>query len=204
MLLATWMTLIAYAYAAAAEVVLFFRERELFSWVKLGRDTVIARLAFAYSVWAIWGSGEEWLAKGFMLLLFGIPVYVWMKWRQSRSSPTPPVDRAGLRRTPPRCRCRTTTSSRPAPQLPVGLGPRREPAPTGKETDMRKIDHHGSRRARLPQLQRRLPRRPGHRGRRVHGDADPRHRRPRLPAVARRAALPARDPDPARGGADAS
>jgi basic amino acid/polyamine antiporter, APA family len=80
-LLATWMTLIAYAYSAAAEVVLFFRERETFSWVKLGRDTVVAGLAFAYSVWAIWGSGEEWLAKGFMLLLFGIPVYVWLKWR---------------------------------------------------------------------------------------------------------------------------
>jgi APA family basic amino acid/polyamine antiporter len=81
-LLATWMTLIAYAYAAAAEVVLFIREREMFSWAKLARDTVIASLAFAYSVWAIWGSGEAWLAKGFMLLLFGIPVYVWMKWRQ--------------------------------------------------------------------------------------------------------------------------
>jgi APA family basic amino acid/polyamine antiporter len=87
-LLATWMTLIAYAYAAAAEVVLFVRERELFSWVKLGRDTVVASLAFAYSVWAIWGSGEEWLAKGFMLLLFGIPVFVWMKWREKKQ-PTP-------------------------------------------------------------------------------------------------------------------
>jgi APA family basic amino acid/polyamine antiporter len=83
-LLATWMTLIAYAYAAAGEVVLFFRERELFAWTKLVRDTIIASLAFAYSVWAIWGSGEEWLAKGFMLLLFGIPVFVWLKWKRSK------------------------------------------------------------------------------------------------------------------------
>ena len=83
-LLATWMTLIAYAYSAAAEVVLFVRERDTFSWVKLGRDAVIASLAFAYSVWAIWGSGEEWLAKGFMLLLFGIPVFVVMKWLKQR------------------------------------------------------------------------------------------------------------------------
>jgi APA family basic amino acid/polyamine antiporter len=122
-LLATWMTLIAYAYAAAAEVVLFYRERELFTWVKLARDTVIAGLAFAYSVWAIWGSGQEWLAKGFMLLLFGIPVFVWMKWRQSNE----PVeswedpDRALLRRAyvPP--------AKPPAPhngddRTPVGLG----------------------------------------------------------------------------------
>src|SRR4029450_998520 len=84
-LLATWMTLISYAYAAAAEGVLFHRERPLFSWVKLGRDTLVAGLTFAYSVWAIWGSGEEWLAKGFMLLLFGIPVFVWMKWRGERA-----------------------------------------------------------------------------------------------------------------------
>jgi APA family basic amino acid/polyamine antiporter len=95
-LLATWMTLIAYAYAAAAEVVLFVREREVFSWAKLTRDTVIASLAFAYSLWAIWGSGEEWLAKGFMLLLLGIPVYVWLKWR-ARPEPVPQttdIDRA--------------------------------------------------------------------------------------------------------------
>jgi APA family basic amino acid/polyamine antiporter len=86
-LLATWMTLIAYAYAAAAEVVLFVRERELFSWAKLTRDSAVAALAFAYSVWAIWGSGQEWLAKGFMLLLFGIPVFVWMKWRARDEEP---------------------------------------------------------------------------------------------------------------------
>jgi APA family basic amino acid/polyamine antiporter len=116
-LLATWMTLIAYAYAAAAELVLFFRERELFTWTKLARDSVIASLAFAYSVWAIWGSGEEWLAKGFMLLLFGIPVFVWMKWRQSRapapSVPSTDPDTVLLRRvhTPP-----------PKPRVPVGLG----------------------------------------------------------------------------------
>jgi APA family basic amino acid/polyamine antiporter len=105
-LLATWMTLIAYAYAAAAEVVLFVRERELFSWAKLARDTVIASLAFAYSLWAIWGSGEAWLAKGFMLLLFGIPVFVWMKWRQRRETPT---EEWALRRAD-------------EPSVPIGLG----------------------------------------------------------------------------------
>jgi basic amino acid/polyamine antiporter, APA family len=118
-LLATWMTLIAYAYAAAAEVVLFYRERQLFSWTKLTRDTIIAGLAFAYSVWAIWGSGEEWLAKGFMLLLFGIPVFVWMKWHQKTESAetwTDP-DVAFLRRTygPP---AKPTARER----TPIGLG----------------------------------------------------------------------------------
>jgi APA family basic amino acid/polyamine antiporter len=110
------MTLISYAYAAAAEVVLFFRERETFSWIKLGRDTVVASLAFAYSLWAIWGSGEEWLAKGLMLLLFGIPVFVWLKWRASRApEPEPALPR-------PREPLRTVNGT------PTHGGPQRKPA----------------------------------------------------------------------------
>ena len=53
----------------------------------------------------------------------------------------------------------------------------------------------------LPQLQRPLPRLGRARGGRVHGDADPEHRRPRLSGRACRVTLSGRDPDPARGGA---
>jgi APA family basic amino acid/polyamine antiporter len=121
-LLATWMTLIAYAYAAAAEVVLFVRDRGLFTWAKLARDTLIAGLAFAYSLWAIWGSGEEWLAKGFMLLLFGIPVFVWMKWRTKRE-PLPAdfdLDRVIFSRVPPAPLPRARQN---APLTPAARGP---------------------------------------------------------------------------------
>jgi APA family basic amino acid/polyamine antiporter len=68
-------------------VTLFVTDRELFSGVHLLRDSVVAALAFAYSAWAIWGAGEEVIAKGFMLLTAGIPVYVWMKWRERREAP---------------------------------------------------------------------------------------------------------------------
>lgn len=84
LLLATLTTLVPYAYSAAAEIQMFFADRELFSGRKLARDTVIALLAFAYSVWAIYGSGFEIIAKGFLLMMFGVPVYVYLKWRQSR------------------------------------------------------------------------------------------------------------------------
>src|SRR5262245_27049538 len=83
-LLATLTTLVPYAWSAAAQVTLFITDRELFSGVHFARDTVVAVLAFAYSAWAIWGAGEEVIAKGFMLLTAGIPVYVWMKWMQRR------------------------------------------------------------------------------------------------------------------------
>jgi APA family basic amino acid/polyamine antiporter len=44
-------------------------------------------LAFAYSFWMIYGAGEEYIAQGFLLLMAGIPVYVFMRWRQSKASP---------------------------------------------------------------------------------------------------------------------
>ena len=50
------------------------------------RDMVIAAVAFAYSVWAITGSGKDIIAKGFVLLLAGIPIYVAMKWWQTRQA----------------------------------------------------------------------------------------------------------------------
>ena len=57
--------------------------------------SAIAALAFAYSVWAITGSGKDIIAKGFVLLLAGIPIYIAMKWWQARQSPTRDCARAG-------------------------------------------------------------------------------------------------------------
>ena len=86
-IIATLTALIPYMYAAAAQLYLFFADRESFSAVHLARYSVIAFLALAYSTWAIWGAGYEYIAKGFMLLIAGIPVYLWLKWRQSREAP---------------------------------------------------------------------------------------------------------------------
>lgn len=82
-LLATLTTLVPYAYSAAAQAYLYMTEPQLFERKLFVRDTVIATLAFAYSFWAITGSGMDIIAKGFGLLLAGIPVYVVMKWRQA-------------------------------------------------------------------------------------------------------------------------
>jgi APA family basic amino acid/polyamine antiporter len=80
-LLATLATLVPYAYSAGAQVYLFFAERERFSGRNLRRDTLIAILAFVYSVWAMVGAGNEVIAKGFVLLMLGVPVYIYFKWR---------------------------------------------------------------------------------------------------------------------------
>jgi APA family basic amino acid/polyamine antiporter len=112
-LLATLTTLVPYAYSAAAQAYLYFTEPEAFRVKAMVRDTVIAALAFAYSAWAIAGSGQDIIAKGFMLLLAGVPIYVGMKWWQSRTTSgeavlLPPVNGSGR--------------SAPISRTPAGIG----------------------------------------------------------------------------------
>jgi APA family basic amino acid/polyamine antiporter len=83
-LLATLTTLVPYAYSAAAQLMLLATDRARFSARRLATDAVIALLAFGYTLWAIAGAGYEVVFKGFLLLLAGIPIYVWMRWRAGR------------------------------------------------------------------------------------------------------------------------
>jgi basic amino acid/polyamine antiporter, APA family len=97
-LLATLTTLVPYAYSAAAQAYLYVTERHMFDPKKFATDMVISALAFAYSVWAITGSGKDIIAKGFVLLLAGIPIYVLVKWREGRRAEHEP---AGFELPPP-------------------------------------------------------------------------------------------------------
>lgn len=82
-LLATLTTLVPYAFCAMAELMIFFSDREQFSGQRLGASITVAILAFIYSVYAIIGSGAETVLWGFILLLLGVPVFVWMRKGQA-------------------------------------------------------------------------------------------------------------------------
>jgi basic amino acid/polyamine antiporter, APA family len=88
-IIGTLTALIPYAFAAAAQISLFITDRESFSGVHLARSTVIALLAFGYSCWAIWGAGYKPVTEGLLLLLGGIPVFLWVKWRESDGEASP-------------------------------------------------------------------------------------------------------------------
>jgi APA family basic amino acid/polyamine antiporter len=81
-LLATLTTLVPYAFAAASHLILMIREPDRFTGRSLVRDAAIALLGFGYAFWAMVGSGEKTIAWGFLLLMAGIPVYVFMRWRK--------------------------------------------------------------------------------------------------------------------------
>jgi basic amino acid/polyamine antiporter, APA family len=78
LLLATLAFLPAYAFAAAAEIVLLKKQSGNFNVWNFLKNSFVALLAFAYSIFAIFGTGSEVVMYGFILMLIGIPFYLYM------------------------------------------------------------------------------------------------------------------------------
>lgn len=77
-LVTTTTVLVPYIFAAAAYGVFILQKRigsEGNTWFQM----ILPMLGFAYSVWAVSGSGQEPVYWGFIMLLLGIPIYVFMK-----------------------------------------------------------------------------------------------------------------------------
>jgi APA family basic amino acid/polyamine antiporter len=83
-LLATLNTLVPYTFCTMSEIMMFIKDPARFSGKRLGGGLAISVLAFAYSLWAIAGAGQEIVYWGFIFLMAGVPVYVWIR---SRSAP---------------------------------------------------------------------------------------------------------------------
>ncbi|HET9221107.1 MAG TPA: amino acid permease, partial [Roseiflexaceae bacterium] len=79
LLLATFVTLVPYAFCTMAELMIFILRRDQFKGERLRRASVIAVLAFIFSIITIIGSGAQTVLYGFVMLLLGVPIYVWLK-----------------------------------------------------------------------------------------------------------------------------
>lgn len=81
--LSTLCCLVPYLFSAAAYVLLALKK------VAKGKNPIfihlLGGLAFLFSFWAIFGAGEEVVFSGFLLLLAGVPVYVWLKISSEKS-----------------------------------------------------------------------------------------------------------------------
>lgn len=78
LLLATLAFLPAYSFAAAAEIILLKKHSADFNVWNFLKNSFVALLAFAYSVYAIYGTGSDVVMYGFILMLVGIPFYLYM------------------------------------------------------------------------------------------------------------------------------
>jgi APA family basic amino acid/polyamine antiporter len=77
-LLATLTALIPYAFSSMAVLMLLFRDRQPARPRHVLGLVALAGLAFLFSLWAIAGAGKEVVYWGFLLLIAGVPVYVWL------------------------------------------------------------------------------------------------------------------------------
>ncbi|MCZ6521291.1 MAG: amino acid permease [Bacteroidetes bacterium] len=81
-LIGTITVLIPYLFSAVAYSIMVIEKK--FANKNQGSiagKLILAFLAFSFSIWAIAGSGEKSVFWGFLLLLAGLPVYVWIKWK---------------------------------------------------------------------------------------------------------------------------
>ena len=82
-LLATLAALVPYAFCALVELMLFIRDPSRYrGGPHLGRTVTLRRASPSSTPWApSTGPGPEVVFYGFLLLLAGVPVFVWVRWR---------------------------------------------------------------------------------------------------------------------------
>ena len=84
LLLATLAFLPAYAFSAAADIILLKNRSPHFNIFSFLKNSFVAILAFVYSIYAIYGTGATVVMYGFILMLIGIPVYLFMMLQNNK------------------------------------------------------------------------------------------------------------------------
>lgn len=77
-LLATLSYLPVYAFTAAADMMLLVKREKNFNIFAFVKSAFVPLVGFVYACWTIYGSGAETVMYGFLLMLAGIPFYIYM------------------------------------------------------------------------------------------------------------------------------
>ena len=78
-LLSTLCALVPYLFTMAAYLIVKIEKKDL-SRKEYALSIALAVLSFAFVFWAIVGAGQEIVYKGFLLLLLGVPFYIWIRY----------------------------------------------------------------------------------------------------------------------------
>jgi APA family basic amino acid/polyamine antiporter len=79
-LLSTLSILLPYAFSAIAELILLAKNKESMDKRLVTKNLILGLGAFLYAFWMIFGVGQEAGYWGLLLLIAGLPVYVYFKW----------------------------------------------------------------------------------------------------------------------------
>ncbi|MBO3275526.1 amino acid permease [Pseudomonas schmalbachii] len=80
-LLGTMTGVVPYAFCTAALLQQLAVKPDDFSPRSRSRLVAIGVLGFLYSIWALYGTGQQAIFWGFLVLMAGIPMYTWRQWR---------------------------------------------------------------------------------------------------------------------------
>ncbi|WP_374440527.1 amino acid permease [Pseudomonas panipatensis] len=83
-LLGTMTGVVPYAFCTAALLQLLAVQPEQFSPRSRPRLVAVGSLGFLYSLWALYGTGEQAIFWGFLVFMAGIPIYTWRQWHNRR------------------------------------------------------------------------------------------------------------------------
>tara|TARA_R110002049_G_scaffold44913_1_gene131399 strand:- start:2340 stop:3647 length:1308 start_codon:yes stop_codon:yes gene_type:complete len=78
--LVVFAALIPYLFVAAAYIIVRIEKKLHFN--NALKTFILGSLGFAYALWAIYGSGNDTVFFGFLLLMAGVPFYVLMQWNK--------------------------------------------------------------------------------------------------------------------------
>jgi len=83
-LVSTFLALVSYLFSSLAEVVILIKHKPT-GWEKrIMRAFILSLPAFVFSVIAVYGAGAETVFSGFIILILGMPIYVWSKIKKSQ------------------------------------------------------------------------------------------------------------------------
>ncbi|MBF7728913.1 amino acid permease [Pseudomonas sp. N040] len=83
-LLAVMSSLLPYALCAFAELLIRLKGGPGLRGAALAKVALLGSLGFVYSGWALFGAGAQTVFLGTLLILGGVPLHIWMQWRNAR------------------------------------------------------------------------------------------------------------------------
>lgn len=75
-------TMVSYAFSAAAEIKWLLLDKGKIPVAHLARKMTVAILALAFTIMAFYGGGHEEVYWLWMLIVLGVPIYIWILWRR--------------------------------------------------------------------------------------------------------------------------
>lgn len=80
-LLSTFFTLLPYLFTTVSYLIVRAKQATTYTKTKTITAIVISILAFSFSMWMLIGSGQEIVYWGFIMLMLGVPFYVYMVYK---------------------------------------------------------------------------------------------------------------------------